>query len=394
MRNDFKHTLYACCGGHIAQAIVNNFIPLLFLTLQSTYGISLERIALLVSINFFMQLSVDFLAAQFIARIGYRRAAVWAHLFCAAGLAGLSFLPDRLPDPYAGILLCVALYAMGGGLIEVVISPMVEAAPLPNKASTMSFLHAFYCWGCVLVILGSTLFFMAFGVARWRVLACIWALLPLVNAFYFTRVPIRTLEEEAPAMDGASLFRSGAFYVLVLVMLCGGAAEQSMSQWASAFTEAGLGVSKTLGDLAGPCAFALLMGISRTLHAKYGERFPLTGVMAASGCLCVCSYLMAALSKNPVLALAGCALCGLSVGAFWPGTLSLASTTLRRGGTRMFALLALAGDMGCTLGPAMVGLVSAAQGNELRAGLLSAAIFPALLVLGLLLCRRTLRNKG
>ncbi len=383
----YNQTISACRIGHITQAIVNNFAPLLFLTFQRLFDISLDKIALLVSINFFAQLVIDLLSVRIIPRIGYRKAAVLAHLFCAVGLIGLCVLPYLLSDAFAGLLLAVILYAVGGGMIEVMISPMVEACPTERKEAEMSLLHSFYCWGCVLVILGSTLFFVLFGVENWRVLACLWALIPLFNAFLFSRVPIRMLEDEEEGISAKKLLSSGLFWVLFIVMLCSGAAEQSMSQWASAFAEAGLQVSKTAGDLAGPCAFAILMGISRLWYSKNDSRLSVTRAIFLSGLLCIGSYLLASLSASPLLGLIGCALCGLSVGVFWPGTLSLAAKAVKGGGTRMFAFLALGGDMGCSLGPALVGLVSASRGDDLHAGLFSAILFPALLLLCLLLSR-------
>ncbi len=391
--DNYSHTLIACYLGHITQAVINNFAPLLFLTFQRSFGISLERIALLVSFNFFTQLLVDLLCVPLVPRIGYRRAAISAHVLCALGLFGLAVLPFILLDAFWGLLLCVVLYAIGGGMIEVIISPMVEACPTERKEAAMSLLHSFYCWGCVLVILGSTIFFALFGTANWRILACLWALIPLFNAVFFSRVPIPSLKEETENMGGGGLLSSGLFWLLFLVMLCGGAAEQSMSQWASAFAEAGLQLSKTGGDLAGPCAFAVLMGISRWWYSRNSDKLPVARAILLSALLCVLSYLIASLARTPVLALFGCALCGLSVGIFWPGTLSLAAKSIKGGGTRMFALLALGGDLGCSFGPALVGFVSAARGSDLRAGLLSAALFPALLTLALLLAGLVLRKK-
>ena len=382
---NFNHTLVACYFGMITQAVVNNFAPLLFLTFRREYGVSLERIALFVSLNFLTQLCVDLLAIPILPKLGYRRTAVGAHLFCALGLIGLAFLPDILPDPYIGLLISVMLYAVGGGMIEVFDSPMVEACPTEHKEAAMSLLHSFYCWGCALAILGSTLFFLAFGARAWRVLACLWALIPLVNALAFMRVPIRMPEDERPAGSTGSLFKNGLFWLIFVVILCGGAAEQSMSQWASAFAEAGLRVSKTAGDLAGPCAFAVLMGCARAWYAKNSEKLPVRRAMLLSALLCVASYLLASLTTSPAAGLAGCALCGLSVGVFWPGAISLAAKGIPDGGTRMFALLAFGGDIGCSLGPALVGLVSAAQGEDLHAGLLAAVVFPIILIAGLAL---------
>lgn len=393
IRRSYHHTLYASYFGYITQAIVNTFVPLLFLTFQSTYHISLDKITSLVTINFGIQLVVDLLATKWVDKIGYRVSIVAAHICAAAGLAGLGLFPELFANPYWGLLLAVGLYAVGGGLIEVLVSPIVEACPTQRKSAAMSLLHSFYCWGCVLVILASTLFFSVFGIANWRALSLVWAALPLANAFYYTQVPIAALQEEGAAMPVRKLFSSGIFWVFALLMVCAGASEQAMSQWASAFAESGLQITKSVGDLAGPCMFAILMGLTRVFYAKFSEKINLTALMTGSGMLCIASYLLASLAPAPLLSLLGCALCGLSVGILWPGAFSLASAACPKGGTAMFALLALAGDLGCSAGPSLVGFVSDAANGNLKAGLLAAVGFPALLLFGLLLCKRALRKK-
>lgn len=381
IHENYNHTLRASYIGYISQAIVNNFAPLLFLTFQKTYGISLDKITLLVTMNFAVQLLVDFLAAGFVDRIGYRKAIVLAHLLCAGGVAGLGILPELTADPYLGFLGAVLLYAAGGGLIEVMISPIVEACPTERKEAAMSLLHSFYCWGHVLVVIASTLFFRVAGIGNWRILAFIWALVPFFNCFYFARVPIRSMTGEGGGMSMRQLAGSGVFWLFVLLMVCSGASEQAMSQWASAFAESALQVGKTMGDLLGPCLFALLMGTSRAVYARFSRHMPLIPFMVGSGFLCIVGYLLAVWSKAPVMALMGCGLCGLSVGILWPGTFSLSCARIPRGGTAMAALLALGGDVGCSLGPTVVGLVSNTAGGSIRAGLLAAVVFPVLLLL-------------
>ena len=371
IHENYNHTLRASYIGYISQAIVNNFAPLLFLTFQKTYGISLDKITLLVTMNFAVQLLVDFLAAGFVDRIGYRKAIALAHLLCAGGVAGLGILPELTADPYAA----------GGGLIEVMISPIVEACPTERKEAAMSLLHSFYCWGHVLVVVASTVFFRVAGIGNWRILAFIWALVPFFNCFYFARVPIRSMTGEGRGMSMRQLAGSGVFWLFVLLMVCSGASEQAMSQWASAFAESALQVGKTMGDLLGPCLFALLMGTSRAVYARFSRHMPLIPFMVGSGFLCIAGYLLAVWSKAPVMALMGCGLCGLSVGILWPGTFSLSCARIPRGGTAMAALLALGGDVGCSLGPTVVGLVSNTAGGSIRAGLLAAVVFPVLLLL-------------
>lgn len=386
--NPYKRTLTACFIGYIVQAIVNNFAPLLFLTFQSTYGIPLSRITLLVTINFSLQLLIDLLSAGFIDKIGYRASVVLAHIFSAAGLILMTVLPGLLPDAFVGLLISVLVYALGGGLLEVLVSPIVEACPTDNKEKAMSLLHSFYCWGHVGVVLLSTLFFAVFGIENWKILALLWALVPLFNLILFATAPICTLNEDGEkGMSLSGLLTSKIFWILMLLMVCSGACEQAVSQWASTFAEKGLGINKTAGDLAGPMMFALLMGTSRLLYGKWGEKMNLQKCMAYSGVLCAVSYLLISLSPIPVLSLIGCGICGFSVGILWPGTFSMAAKQLRSGGTVLFALLALAGDLGCTGGPTYVGLISGAFGDDLKAGILAALIFPAFFLLGLLLCR-------
>mgnify|MGYP002553350109 CR=1 FL=1 len=386
----YKSTIRACFAGYVVQAVVNNFVPLLFLTFQSQYGIPLSQVTLLITINFALQLAVDGVSVFFIDRIGYRAAAVIAHICAALGLVGLAFLPDLLPSPFAGLLLSVLLYALGGGLLEVIVSPIVESCPSDHKAQTMSILHSFYCWGSAGVIVISTLFLKVFGASSWKILAAIWALLPLANCFMFTKVPLAPLVAEGgTGMHISQLFRSRVFWVIMLMMLCAGASEQAVSQWASTFAEKGLGVSKAVGDLTGPTIFALLMATSRLLYGKFGAKIDLNKAMMASALLCVVSYLLIGLTNSPVLGLVGVGLCGLAVGIFWPGTFSTAAASLRGGGTAMFALMALAGDLGCSGGPTLAGAIAGAFGDNLRLGILCAVAFPALMILGILLIRRT-----
>lgn len=385
----YRKTMTACFIGYIVQAIVNNFVPLLFVLFQTSFHIPLSRITVLITVNFLVQLAVDMLSAGFVDRLGYRASAVLAHICAAVGLVLLTVLPDRLPDPFVGILIAVVIYAVGGGLLEVLVSPIVEACPNDNKEQTMSLLHSFYCWGHVGVVLLSTVFFAVFGIANWRVMAWLWALLPLANAILFSRVPLYSLHAEGErGLTLRELFSSRVFWLLMLMMTCAGASEQAVSQWASAFAEQGLGVSKTVGDLAGPMAFATLMGTSRLLYGKYGDRLDMGLCMKGSCVLCIASYLCISLVPSPVVGLIGCAVCGFSVGVLWPGTFSRAAATVRGGGTALFAMLALAGDLGCSGGPTLAGFVSDLAGGNLRVGILAAIVFPVLLLGALCLSGR------
>ena len=392
MQNLYQKTINACFVAYVVQAIVNNFVPLLFLTFQDSYGIPLSRITMLVTVNFGLQLLVDMVSVSFVDRIGYRASMMLAHALSAAGLVLLAVLPDLAPSPFPGILLAVGVYAVGGGLLEVLVSPVMEACPSGHKEQAMSLLHSFYCWGHVGVVLVSTAFFALFGVGHWRVLAMIWALVPLGNMAAFSNAPIAPLIKDGQrGMTLGELVRQKAFWVFLLMMLCAGASEQGVSQWASTFAEKGLGVSKAVGDLAGLMAFAVLMGSSRAVYGNCGEKLDLDRFMAGSALLCAAAYLCIALAPGPVTGLLGCAVCGLSVGIMWPGTFSKASAGLPRGGTAMFALMALAGDLGCSGGPTLVGMVSSALGDDLKRGILAGIIFPILLLAGLRLSGRLRR---
>lgn len=383
MKYSYDSTMRACFTGYIVQAIVNNFAPLLFLTFQRTYHIPLQQITLLVTFNFGIQLLTDLLSVAFVDRMGYRVSMLLAHILSALGLICLTVLPERMGHPFAGILISVIVYAVGGGLLEVLVSPVVEACPSTHKEKVMSMLHSFYCWGHVGVVLFSSIFFKLAGIENWKLLAVLWAVIPILNALIFTRVPIApVLPEGEEGMTIVTLFQNRTFWLLFVMMICAGASEQSVSQWASLFAEKGLGISKTAGDLAGPMAFAFLMGASRAFYGNYGEKINLDRFMAVSSVLCILSYLCLVFMPVPVLSLAGCALCGLSVGILWPGTFSRASKALPAGGTALFALLALGGDIGCSGGPTLVGMVSGMCKGNLKAGILVALIFPVLLLTG------------
>ena len=386
MKDKYQKTIYACFIGYVVQAVVNNFVPLLFLTFEKTYGIPLGKITMLITLNFGVQLIVDLLSAGFVDKIGYRVSIVIAHAASALGLIGLVVLPNLLPDAYTGILLSVMIYAIGGGLIEVLISPIMESCPTDNKEKAMSLLHSFYCWGHVAVVLISTCFFRIFGIENWKSLACVWAIIPIVNGLIFTKAPIAPLVEEGETgMTILDLCREKMFWILLLMMVCAGASEQAVSQWASTFAEKGLGVSKAIGDLAGPMAFAILMGSARAFYGKFGDKIDLDKFMVGSGLLCIASYLMISLSPLPQLSLLGCAICGLSVGIMWPGSFSKAAAVMRNGGTAMFALLALGGDLGCSGGPTLVGYVSSMFSEDLKKGIFAAIVFPVLLIAGTVL---------
>ena len=383
----YNHTIYASYLGYISQAIVNNFAPLLFLTFQSQLGLSLKSITTITTVNFLVQLTVDLVSARYVDRIGYRRCLVAAHIFCALGLAGMAVLPGIFSDPYVGIMAAVVLYAIGGGLIEVLVSPVVEACPTEKKEAAMSLLHSFYCWGHVAVVLLSTVFFRLAGIENWGIMACIWALIPAFNAVYYAKVPLYPITAEGHQIRFGGLIRNKVFWLVIVLMLCAGASEHAIAQWASSFAESALNLSKTAGDLLGVCAFAVLMGTARAFYGKYSEQIPLKKMMIFSAALCICCYCLAAFTASPMLGLLGCAVCGFSVGIFWPGTFSMAAAALPGGGTAMYALMALAGDLGCSSGPTVVGLVADSFGGNLKKGIAAALVFPVAMLSGIFLMK-------
>ena len=393
-KDKYKITIIACFIGYVVQAIINNFAPLLFLTFQRTYHIGLGQITMLITLNFGVQLLVDLVAAGFVDKIGYRASMLIAHVVAAVGLFSMTILPEVFSNPYAGLIISIILYAIGGGLLEVPVSPIVESCPTDNKEAAMSLLHSFYCWGHVAVVLISTLFFRFVGIQNWKIMTYIWMLVPIVNALLFIKAPIASLIEDGQkGMSLKELFKCKLFWVFMLMMVCAGASEQAVSQWASTFAEMGLGVSKSIGDLAGPMSFAILMGSSRAFYGKFGEKIDLDKFMIGSSILCAASYLMISLSPWPVLSLVGCSVCGLSVGIMWPGTFSKAAAGLKTGGTAMFAFLALAGDLGCGGGPTVIGQISSMMGDDLKKGILFGLCFPVMLIVGIMMCRGMNKTK-
>lgn len=384
MKNNYEKTIRACFFGYIVQAIVNTFVPLLFITFQSQYNIPLSKITMLITFNFVLQLCIDFASAFFLDKIGYRAAALIAHGFAAAGLIMLAVLPEII-DPFAGLIISVIFYAVGGGLLEVIISPIVDSCPSEHKAKTMSMLHSFYCWGCVGVVVISAAAFNLFTVSCWRVLAALWALVPILNGLAFIKVPICAEEEnEEKGLSLKELCTNRLFWMFIVLMCCAGASEQAVSQWSSAFAEKTLGISKSISDLAGPTIFSVLMGLSRAVYGKFGDRINLNKMMIFSTMLCIAAYLTVSLTSSAFAGLVGIAAAGFSVGILWPGTYSSAAADIKGGGSAMFAFLALAGDVGCAGGPTLAGKVAALAGDNLKIGILAAVVFPVVMLFFLL----------
>lgn len=386
MKLTFKHTQLACYLAYISQAITTTFLPLLFVRLGTEFGFSLTKLTVLITITFFTEIFIDAFCPVFIKKIGYRNGMIFANICAVLGTAGLAVFPFIFKNPYIGFILCDILYAIGGGFDEVLVSPIVEACPTKNKARAMALLHSFYCWGCAAIVLFSTIFFRFAGMDNWRLLAVLWAIIPFLNTFLFMFVPIRTLEEEKGSGKFRDMLKNPLFWLMLVVMICAGASELSMSQWASAFAETGLQVSKTIGDLLGPCAFAVLMGLSRVIYSRIDDKTDITKILIVGAIVCIGAYLLAALSGNAIVSLIGCALCGIAVAPMWPGAFSIASKEIPKASTTMFACFALAGDLGCTVGPSIVGFVSGSNDNIAK-GLLSSVIFPAAMIICLLFVR-------
>ena len=389
---NYKGTLHACYLGYITQALIVNLPPLLFVVFREKFGLSYTMLGSLVLVGFITQLIVDALAIRFVDKIGQRTSAVIAHIFATVGMVMLAFLPRLLPQPYVGLVIASVLFSIGGGLIEVLVSPIVEALPGDAKASAMSLLHSFYSWGQVLVIVLSTVALLLVGHDRWFILPLLWAVLPLVTMIRFTKVPLVPPVEESKRISLKMLLSSRIFLIAMLLMVCSGAAEQAMAQWASLFAEKGLGISKTLGDLLGPCLFAVMMGIVRTLYGIKGQQINMHKTLVASCFLCILSFVITALVPIPAIALIGCSLCGLSVALMWPGMLSLTAAGYPAGGTAMFAMMALGGDLGCSVGPWLTGVV--ADASSLHMGLLVGIVFPVMLLVGLFILKPLMKARS
>ena len=381
LRKSFKATITASCIGYFTQAVLINFTPLLFITFQKEFGLSLAQLSVLIATNFATELIIDFLGTKYVSKIGYRRSVIIAQALSVMGLCMIPILPKLMESKFLALEIAMIFCGLGGGLIEVLISPIVEACPTKRKSAIMSMLHSFYCWGQMGVVLLSTIYFRTVGIEHWEYLSLIWAIIPAIDLVLFCFVPINTLVDESEESTFGELIRQKLFWVFLVMMLCAGATELAMSQWASAFAEAGLKVEKWIGDLLGPCLFAVCMGCARIFYATHSDKIGLKkGILISSG-ICVVSYLVAILSPIPIISLIGCAMCGVGSGMLWPGTYSIATNRMPKGGVPMFGLLALAGDMGCLSGPYLTGMISTAFDGNLKMGFLFSLIFPITLMI-------------
>lgn len=392
MRKSFKATIGASCIGYITQAILINFAPLLFITFQREFGLELWQLSILIASNFVTELFIDFVCSRYVSKIGYRPCVICALAFSATGLVLLPLLPAIMSNKFIALMSATIVCGIGGGMIEVLISPIVEACPTENKGGMMSLLHSFYCWGQMGVVLLSTVFFRTIGIDNWQALSVIWAIVPVISLVMFCFVPINTLVEESEESSLKGLFCSKIFWILFIMMLCAGASEIAISQWASAFAEAGLGVEKWVGDLIGPCLFAVCMGCARVFYAKMADKINLENGIFVSSCICVGAYLMIVFSPIAIISLIGCAVCGIGCGMLWPGSYSVAMKRMPKGGVPLFAMLAFAGDLGCLSGPVMTGFISDAFSGELKAGFLFAMLFPITLAIMVLWLKKIFKK--
>ena len=380
MKFTYKHTVLTCYIAYISSACANNLASLLFIIFQDDFGLSTVQLATIVSLNFLTQIAVDFLGAKYIDKVGYRATAVIASGFLIMGIAGLGALPKLTDNTFIALCIASLIYAIGSALYEVIISPIIEALPGEHKEKAMSILHSFYCWGHLGVVILSTAFLVVLP-QIWFVLPILWSIVPLVALFMFTKIPIKTLNDNAPSMKIGKLFSTKLFWLFIILMVCGGAAEMTMAQWASLFGESELGLSKLMSNLLGPCFFALMMALTRTIYGKYSEKMPLVQILAIASAITVIGYLMVAFVPNPYIALIGCGIVGIGVALYWPGTLSVAAKALPMGGASMFALLALFGDVGCSVGPQLTAFVSESFGNNMKIGFIATLIFPVIIAL-------------
>lgn len=404
MQRTFKSTKIACYIGYFVQAIINNLSPILFIIYSEEFGISLSAIGALILINFFSQAIMDVVSVKIVDRIGYKKIILTSHACAAIGLFLLGVLPLLFPEnAFPFLAIATTISALGSGMIEVTISPIVDSIPSDRKEAEMSLLHSFYCWGQMAVVAFSTIFIRVFGNRFWFLLPMLWALVPLFNFINFMTVPFMPTLKEEEKTPIKELLSSAAFRIAMVLMLCGGASELAMSQWSSYFAEAGLGVSKVMGDLLGPCMFAILMGCGRLFFGIYGHKIDLKKTMLCLGILCTVCYGITGLSKNPMLALLGCALAGLATSLFWPGTFSIVSGLYPKGGASMFGLLAIMGDLGCSTGPFLVSLISSAaqhqnvmlsDGSALKFGFTVAMLFPATVAVSLLLLMKLSKKES
>ncbi len=365
--------------GFVVQAIVNNFLPILFIVFQNVYNLSYEKLGRLILFNFATQMFIDLITPKIIAKIGYRKAASLSQGAAAAGLILLGTLPSLMNNTYLAIIISIIIYATGSGLMEVILSPMIEMLPTGNKSGNMAVLHSFYCWGQAFTVLVTTGLVFLFGFKQWYFIPAIWAIIPFLNMFSFLRVPIVQPSPDEKMSTFSELVKKPLFLVYMVMMFCAGASEIAMAEWASIFAQNALGVSKAIGDITGPCAFALFMGTGRVVYAKLSKKVSFTKMLVILNIFCFVCYMVVAVCKIPIIALIFCAVCGFTVSISWPGIYSAGARTFTTGGAVMFSVFAMCGDTGCALGPWLIGVL--ADKFSLNVGFAAASVFPLVMVI-------------
>ncbi|MCQ2477954.1 MAG: MFS transporter [Clostridia bacterium] len=379
---NLKQTKLACYIGYIVQAIINNFLPILFIVFQTNLDLTYEQLGRIVFINFFTQLLSDAVTPSVVKRIGYKGCAVLCHIFVTTGLIMLTVLTGIMSNTYLALIISVVVYAFGSGMIEVVISPIMELLPTENKAKNMAFLHSFYCWGQTFTVAVTTFMVLLLGYGNWRFIPLVWAIVPLFNTVLFLKVTVIEPNEVKGSFSNRN-FLSKEFICFIIFMICAGASEISMASFASVFAQNALGVSKLTGDLLGPCSFAVCMGIGRVLYGAFSDKISIKKALILNNILCVICYLTVAFTNINFLSLVFCALCGFSVSLLWPGTYSLAAKRFGGGNTVMFSIFALCGDIGCSAGPWLLGYIADVSGS-LKKGFAVCTVFPLVMILAAL----------
>lgn len=386
MQQSYTRLKAACYMTNISMAVVCNLPPLLFLTFRSLYGISYSLLGLLVLVNFCTQLGIDLAFSFFSRRFNIPLAVKLTPALTVAGLFLYAVWPWLFPDSvYVGLVVGTVLFSVAAGLAEVLISPVIAALPSKDPDRAMSGLHSAYAWGAVGVVLLGTVLLLVFGMTNWPWLVLLFALVPLTGFVLYMGQTIPPLQTEEQAGGALRLLRQPGLWLCVLCIFCGGAAEVTMAQWASSYLEQALGISKVWGDVFGVALFSVTLGLGRTLYAKRGRHIARVLTLGAAGAA-VC-YLTAAVCDQPLVGLAACAFTGLCVSMLWPGSLVVATDRFPTGGVFIYAMMAAGGDLGASVGPQLVGVITdltlAAGGSEqqgLKLALLGGMLFPLLAV--------------
>lgn len=354
----YRLTTISCFVGIFAQAVIINLAALLFMPLMRLHGLTYVQLGTLVAVNFSVQVGSDLVFSGLIDRIGFRRLVLPACLVGSLGLFLFALAPVLLPGRvFAGLLAATAVYSAAGGLLEVLLSPIVNAIPNEEKGAAMSLLHSFYAWGQMATIILTTLFLFLVGERHWQWMVGFWALLPLANFLLFLKAPFPPSVPEEHRLNMGDLILKPFCLLAFAAIFFGASAEVLMNQWTSAFMERALLLPKLTGDLFGMCGFALMLGLGRAWHGKYGARFDISKALVAMSALAVLCYLVVALAPGSWPGLLACMVCGFATSLLWPGTLIVASERYPLAGAWMFALLAAAGDVGAGLGPWFTGWV-------------------------------------